>query len=238
MARFEDTSAFCFHCRKQVLARTRNYITAPWFVLGVLSCGFFLLVWLVSKIIWQPVTRCTYCGQIIGSRPNQRNVISIGNILQGKNFVLFIICIASFGLLLFVLDKSLKEPSSRTLENGSQSTTEKAKTITNLVNSLEPPKESSQKQSPTNAPANVNDARERVRWASEYQSRRRTTSPSVVCIVSGKDNTTITIKSDAVINVKIARLLDEDGYFNELYEKGFLKIILLDTVGHEVTINR
>lgn len=64
MARFEETSAFCPHCQKQVLARTRKYISWPWFVLGILFIPF-LLVWVVSKIYWRPVTRCSICGAIL-----------------------------------------------------------------------------------------------------------------------------------------------------------------------------
>jgi hypothetical protein len=67
MARFENGSAFCPHCRKQVLTHIRNFSTTPWLVLGIITCGLFLLVWLVSLAIWRPQVRCSQCGTIIGT---------------------------------------------------------------------------------------------------------------------------------------------------------------------------
>lgn len=218
MARFESSSAFCPHCQKQVLTHIRNYSTKPWLFLSIFTCGLFLLVWLVSLAIWRPTVRCSICGIIIeGGTPLQNtNIVAIGGIA---------LCALVFIGFVFESMNSVNHPQPEIAST--------PLTAAPSVNSSTTTKALS-KQSRQNLQS---EAQARRQWIAQYQARKRAEGfTGMVCTVSGKNNTTVTIYSKAAIGVEVAQTLNETGYFDDIFEQGFTKIILTDDAGHKVTI--
>lgn len=230
---------------------------------GSFLASFFPLffVWIVSKIIWRPVTRCSQCGNIIGRRPsivnkqagNQKFAQPLENVLakldeyspeSRQNTFVFVLMLILFGSTYFIAnkvmthiddsDKTVKILEPELAKTPNQSTIAKAD-LTQIA--IQKTSGAETLTNPQNYKLAESGARERLLWAGEYESRKRKENfVDAKCFVSGKDNTILTLQTKAVVDQSSMQILGKSGYFDEVFNQGFKKLILIDTVGHQVSI--
>jgi hypothetical protein len=225
MADYKESSGFCVTCQKRVVGRKEEASHTFWLIATLFSCGLFGIVWLISSFskASQPFN-CSFCGTPLkalttGSTGNSPSPVLI---IGGSIAVL-----AFIGLIITITGNSVR--SRRTEAMTTSQYTEPPKT-TLVV------KPSAASQSKQNVEQQI---QARQRWAQQYQIRKANDGfANAKCTVSGKNNTTLTMRSKAVVMKEAIQTLNNSGYFDEVFEQGFTKLVLEDTVGNIVTITR
>lgn len=216
MATYKEKSAYCRNCKKNVLARREDTPHTFWLIASILSCGLFAIVWFIHSLMKGSQSfLCPNCG----AATHKKNNFPVGN--QASLGVLLIVVFIGFIIVVSVLsDKKSTEDSTASPK----------------------PQRTIQPASPIKSKEQIvlNSKKEKVKdktlWVSEFVARKRRQGfTNAECFISN-DKMTLTLKTEAVVSVETTRILDKDGYFDEVFEAGFSKLILLDTVGNKVTL--
>lgn len=242
MAEYKEVSGYCYNCQKRVLARQEQASHTFWLLASVLTCGLFAIVWIVSMLIksGEPA-KCTICGSSVSTKlPATGNQVR-GNVplstaippmktspspllIVGGIFVgLFII-----GLVANLITSSLGSTQTEATTTPTQ--------FTQPTNPAPLPKPSVAKSTKQNS---AQEAQARKQWAAQYQIRQRSKGfANAKCTVSGKDNTTLTMRSEAVIFKEAIQTLQDSGHFDEVFAQGFTRLVLEDTAGHSIVLTK
>jgi len=235
MANYKQVSAFCYHCQKQVVAKKEEVDNQFWLIASLFSCGVFAFFWIFKLLTFNPPSLCSQCGLAIGNNPNPPNVAMPEQSQPGRaNLV----------------PQNSDEATGKGLSPAAKGAIASVVGLIALiflcrifgdVASIANPKQAvttpqTSQQSTLPAPKPVKTAKERQKWAAEYQARKGKEFANLKCTVSGKDNTTLTWKSEAAVHESAIGILNESGYYDEVFEQGFKKLILTDTSDHVVIL--
>lgn len=240
MADFKESSGFCVHCRKRVVGRKQEASHLFWLIATLFSCGLFGIVWLIS--MWAKAGepfKCSFCGTPLqplaatgaslgtggafgaaaGQTKNSPHpVLIVGGVIFG---------LALMGVMIITVGKTVGGRREAAAPSSQSPSPVNALPISKSP-AIKQPQQSSEQQ-----------AQARRRWAQQYEIRKRGDGfANAKCTVGGKNNTTLSMRSEAVVIEGAIQTLSDSGYFDEVFDQGFTKLILMDPVGHTITLTR
>jgi len=231
MANYKESAGYCPHCQRQVVGRREEASHTFWLIATLFSCGLFAIIWMISSLV--KATKpfyCSVCGTPLQGLPTNVAIPARRKSIDPALIAVLVIVIFGIviiGVIVSTINGSIKQNKNAPLASATP-TSPSAPSSSRPASTPLPQK--------TAIPNSQTEAQMRRAWAAQYQVKLRKDFTDAVCSVSGQHNAILHVRTFAVVNEVPIQTLADSGYYDEVWEQGFIKIVFEDTVGHGVEL--